>query len=104
MCLFAGQRRQGGFTLIEIMIVVLIISILLAIAVPNFLKARETSRNKSCVSNITHIEQAKEQFAMETFKTDGDPVNMTDIVPSYIKYEPNCPADGVYTPEPVGIN
>ena len=60
------KRAHQGFTLVEIMIVVLIIGILLAIAVPNFIKARESSRAKSCVANLKQIESAKEQWAMDT--------------------------------------
>ncbi|MEO0249499.1 MAG: prepilin-type N-terminal cleavage/methylation domain-containing protein, partial [candidate division WOR-3 bacterium] len=60
------KRSQKGFTLVEIMIVVLIIGILLAIAVPNFIRARESSRAKSCVANLKQIESAKEQWAMDT--------------------------------------
>jgi len=61
----AITRGKGGFTLVEIMIVVLIIGILLAVAVPNFLKARENSRTKSCVANLKRICTAKEQWAID---------------------------------------
>ncbi|HET6452760.1 MAG TPA: prepilin-type N-terminal cleavage/methylation domain-containing protein [Armatimonadota bacterium] len=94
------KKDERGFTLIEIMIVVLIIGILLAIAVPNFVKARETSRAKACVSNLKQIDSAKEQWAMDTKAGDTDPGPlMTAIAGSglYIKAEPECPSGGVYT-------
>jgi prepilin-type N-terminal cleavage/methylation domain-containing protein len=59
-----NRRRERGFTLVEIMIVVLIIGILLAIAVPNFMSARERSRANACRSNLRQIQAAKEQWAM----------------------------------------
>jgi prepilin-type N-terminal cleavage/methylation domain-containing protein len=59
-----NRRRERGFTLVEIMIVVLIIGILLAIAVPNFINARERSRANACRSNLRQIQAAKEQWAM----------------------------------------
>src|SRR3954454_126321 len=62
---------RKGFTLVEIMIVVLIIGILLAIAVPNFIKARESSRTKACVANLKQIDSAKEQYAMDNKLNDG---------------------------------
>lgn len=75
----AFRRSEKGFTLIEIMIVVLIIGILLAIAVPNFMKARATSRAKSCISNLKQIDAAKEQWAMDNNASTGDTVTWTDI-------------------------
>ncbi len=86
-------RKTKGFTLVEIMIVVLIIGILLAIAVPNFLKARETSRTKTCVANMRQIEGAKEQWAMEmNMGATSTPV-AGDLAPAYIKGSlPGCPS------------
>lgn len=101
------RRDETGFTLIEIMIVVLIIGILLAIAVPNFIRARETSRAKSCVSNLKQIDSAKEQWAMDTKAADGDPgPAMSDIAGPglYIKAEPECPSNGTYTIDVIGTD
>jgi len=101
------RRGEKGFTLIEIMIVVLIIGILLAIAVPNFVRARETSRAKSCVSNMKQIDSAKEQWAMDTKAGDGDAgPAMTAIAGSglYIKATPDCPSGGTYTINVIGTD
>ncbi|MEN6613114.1 MAG: prepilin-type N-terminal cleavage/methylation domain-containing protein [Armatimonadota bacterium] len=99
-------KRRRGFTLIEIMIVVLIIGILLAIAIPNFMRARETSRAKSCCANLRQIETAKEQYAMDEKLSDGGiiPNDGADLWAegAYIKEEPKCPSDGVYTVAPIG--
>ena len=91
------KKGRSGFTLIEIMIVVLIIAILLAIAVPNFLRARETSRAKSCSANLRQIETAKEQWAMDNKKGATDTPAMADLTPTYIKSTPACPSGGTYT-------
>ena len=106
------RRRKGGFTLIEIMIVVLIIGILLAIAIPNFMRAREVSRAKSCVANLKQIETAKEQWAMDFKKSGTDEPVMADITTdaaaseqgAYMKAAPTCPSGGVYTVGAVNVN
>ena len=91
--------QQKGFTLIEIMIVVLIIGILLAIAVPNFVKARDSSRAKSCVANLKQIEAAKEQWAMDNKKNGTDTPGSSDLygANAYVKSAPACPSGGTYT-------
>lgn len=91
------SKLMGGFTLVEIMIVVLIIGILLAIAIPNFVSARESSRAKACVGNLKQIDSASQQYAMDN-KLQG-----TSSLPAlatlcgtsgYIRVQPTCPEGG----------
>ena len=77
-------NRKAGFTLVEIMIVVAIIGLLAAIAIPNFVKARETAQLNSIVNNLRIIEGAKDQWALEQKKGTGDTPVATDIAP-YLK-------------------
>ena len=98
-------KRQGlGFTLVEIMIVILIIGVLMAIAVPAFIQARATARRSSCIHNMKQIETAKEQWAMDTKKNNGDAAAFTDLVgPTlYMKSTPSCPSAGTYTVNAIG--
>lgn len=94
-------KGRRGFTLIEIMIVVLIIAVLLAIAIPNFMKARDTSRTKACVANLRQIDTGKVQYAMDAKLTTDDAVDWPNLVPDYVKQKPECPAGGTYTPGPI---
>ena len=67
-------NKKAGFTLVEIMIVVAIIGLLVAIAIPNFVKARENAQLNSILNNLRIIEGAKDQWALENKKGTGDSV------------------------------
>jgi prepilin-type N-terminal cleavage/methylation domain-containing protein len=99
-----AKRIKRAFTLVEIMIVVLIIGILLAVAVPNFMTARETSRSKACSANLHQIESAKEQYAMDNRLADGTAVAGLANLADYIKKTPECPSGGTYTAGAIGAD
>lgn len=99
-----AKSVKRAFTLVEIMIVVLIIGILLAVAVPNFMTARETSRAKSCSANLHQVESAKEQYAMDNRLADGTAVAGLASLTDYIKKTPECPSGGTYTVGAIGTD
>jgi len=85
--------RKGGFTLVEIMIVVAIIGMLASIAIPNFVKARTTAQMNACISNLRQIDGAIQQWALDTKQGDTATVTAADILP-YLKSQVVCPSGG----------
>ncbi|MFL6521794.1 MAG: type II secretion system protein [Chthoniobacterales bacterium] len=78
------KSRRAGFTLVEIMIVVAIIALLAAIAVPGFLRARKRSQASRVINDLRLIDSAVDQYAIETNKKSGDGVAVTDWT-NYLK-------------------
>ena len=93
-----NTSRKSGFTLVEIMIVVAIIGLLAAIAIPNFIKAREASQKNACIANLKQIDGAKNTWALENKKVSTDSPNAGDLYGAtlYIRDQPSCPAAGTY--------
>jgi prepilin-type N-terminal cleavage/methylation domain-containing protein len=86
---------KSGFTLVEIMIVVAIIGMLAAIALPNFVRARATARRNACIANLKEIDAAKQEWALENKEPDTAVPTESDLIgaKAYIKDPPSCPLD-----------
>lgn len=105
------KKAVKGFTLVEIMIVVAIIGIIIAIAVPAFLRARENARGQACQENLSKIDGAKEQYALEFRIANGESLSgWEDLIQpggaqqgqGYLKSIPQCPSGGSYEINPIG--
>ena len=91
------RRINQGFTLVEIMIVVAIIGLLAAIAIPNFVKARNNSLANACIDNLRQIDSATQQWALEQGKKDSEEADPAQVA-EYIRSQkiPDCPTGEKY--------
>ena len=97
-------KLQSAFTLVEIMIVVAIIGLLAAIAIPNFVKARENAQLNSIFNNLRILEGAKDQWALEQKKGTGEAVTLDDVA-EYLRGSTVKPVVGeTYNPVAIGTN
>jgi prepilin-type N-terminal cleavage/methylation domain-containing protein len=107
------NSKKLGFTLVEIMIVVAIIGLLAAIAIPNFVRARTTSQQNACINNLRLIDSAKQQWALETGQQSASVPVDSNLQPYLGRGTagelPYCPVDTTqtfdtsYTPNSVGV-
>ena len=81
---------KKGFTLVEIVIVVGIIGLLSALALPNFLRMRDIAVKNICISNLRMIRDNVQIWAVDESKVTGDTPVMDDLVPDYIRSWPSC--------------
>ena len=100
----AGIREHArAFTTPELLIMIVLVILLAAVAIPNFIKARTTASKSACLANLLQIEGAKQQWALENKLTNGTPANVAEINKYLVGgVRPNCPANGTYTYRTVG--
>jgi prepilin-type N-terminal cleavage/methylation domain-containing protein len=100
---FSWKNHPGGFTFIELIIVVTIIGLLAAVAIPKSLQARDNARLSTIYNNLHQIEDAKDQWALEFHKTNGAAIADMNVLSAYFKdgYVRDVMRE-TYIPNPVG--
>ena len=99
-CLTIGNGNQSA-AVVALLPAVAVSGLLAAIAIPNFVKARSTSQQNACINNLRQLDAAKNQWALEKGKKDGDVPTKEDLMPHLRKW-PVCPQGGTYTINTVG--
>jgi prepilin-type N-terminal cleavage/methylation domain-containing protein len=89
----SNQRSDSGFTIVEIVIVLGLIALLAAIAVPNLIRTRAAAARSTCINNLRQIDSAMQQWALEQKKPGNSAVDYSDIGP-YLRDSVACPAGG----------
>ena len=105
----SNRVESVAFTLVEIMIVLAILGLLVAIAVPYYVKQRATTQANLCVNTLLKLDDAACLFALERGKKTGDAVNYPQDLTPYIKPNalsqiPSCPAGGTYSLVTIGAH
>lgn len=98
------KATKNGFTLVEIMIVVAVIGLMATLAIPSFLKARNTAQQNACINNLRQIDNAKEQAAFGYALADGSSIVDASVNEYMRKGAPSCPGGGTYTYNIIGAD
>ena len=95
------QHSHSAYTLVEVLVIVCVIALLAALAIPNFIRPRSNYSTPACINNLRIVDAAANQFALEYNKTNGERTNFPNDLTPYIKLTPagkipGCPQGGVY--------
>jgi competence protein ComGC len=93
----SGGASLAALVLIVVLIAISMVGCLAAIAIPNFVRARDLAIKSACMANLRQVEAATAVWVIDTGKGDQDTPTLEDLVPSYLKSKPICPGGGTYT-------